>query len=145
GWPGAHCMEALFHFIGNGLDLARVGPGANNKIVGERSGAPVHLQNGQLFTFFIFHCPHRLGHLLLGLYTHPRYCSWWRTRRKDSTLLPFLAPCFSRFAPFPRYRSSFLMYSATSRGTWLPSCFADLWAAARICVDDTRSFTLSSK
>src|SRR5438034_1023970 len=37
------------------------------------------------------------------------------------------------------------MYRATSSGTKRLSCFADLRAAARICVDETRSLTSPSR
>ena len=63
--------ELLLHFVGNGLDLAGVGPGTNYEIVGECTAVPVHLQNGDIFAFFAFNSLDRVRNLLPDLETHP--------------------------------------------------------------------------
>src|SRR5437762_3854891 len=127
--------ELLLHIIRYGLDLARIGSGANNKIIGKCTTVPVHLQNNDVFALFTFNGLDRACHLLPDFYTHPFL--WllpacpWRGSSKDSILCPFVASLSA--ASSPVYSCSFLMYSATSRGTYRLSCFTDLPAAARIC------------
>src|SRR5438132_824221 len=43
-------LQALFHFIGNGLDLARIGAAADNKVIGKRARALLQLQYRDLFS-----------------------------------------------------------------------------------------------
>jgi hypothetical protein len=60
-------QQDFLHVVSNGLYLARVGAGADNKVVSKRSAAFVHFQDDYIFTLFAFNGPHRLCNLLPGL------------------------------------------------------------------------------
>src|SRR5947209_4473550 len=137
-------FEQPLYFVRNGLDLARIGACADNKVIGKCSGVPVHLQDGQVFAFFVLNSFDRQDYLPSGLDAHPCVLLLWVAPRKDSTLCP-VAPSFSACVGFAIYRCSFLMYPATISGTKRLSTFAGFRAAARICVEETRSFTPPSR
>src|SRR5579859_1469233 len=63
--------ELLLHFIGDGLYLAWVGAGAEDKVISKSAARAVHLQNGYVFTFFAFNGLDRERNLLPDLETHP--------------------------------------------------------------------------
>ena len=65
--PLARFGQVFLHVIGNRLYLARVGAGADDKIVSKRSAALVHFKDDDVLTLFAFNGLHCLCNLLPGL------------------------------------------------------------------------------
>ena len=63
----ANFGQVFLHVIGNRLYLARVGAGADDKIISKRSAALIHFKDDNVFTLLALNGLHRLCNLLPGL------------------------------------------------------------------------------
>jgi len=61
-----HLREVAVHFVGDSLNLAGIRSRADDKIIRKRTRSPIHLQDGNVFTFLTFYCLNDLGHLPPG-------------------------------------------------------------------------------
>ena len=62
----AGALQAEFDFVGDGLDLARIGAAADNEVVGESSGTLFKLEDGDLFGLFFLTGGDGFGDLAAG-------------------------------------------------------------------------------
>ena len=59
-------LKTELDFVGNGLDLARVGAAAENEIVGEGAGVFVEFEDGDVFGFLVLGGGDGFDHLAAG-------------------------------------------------------------------------------
>src|SRR5581483_12121899 len=52
-WRQPRLLQTLFHLVGNGLDLPRVGAAANHEVVGECARSFFQFKDGQLLSFLV--------------------------------------------------------------------------------------------
>ena len=53
GWPHAGLLQAQLDFIRDRLNLPGIGAVTQDEVIGECSRSLFHLQNGQIFSFFL--------------------------------------------------------------------------------------------
>ena len=90
----ASAFETEFDFVGNGLNLARVGTAAQNEIVGEGSGTLLHFENGKLLGFFFEAGLDGGGDLFFEFgFLHAVVGRWWST---VGFIIVIVLGCFRR-------------------------------------------------
>src|SRR5215831_19264770 len=60
--------QAPLYFVRDSLDLARIGSGTYDEVIGECAGSAVHFQDGQVFTFLAFNSLDGSRYLLTSVF-----------------------------------------------------------------------------